>query len=278
MKTVRRLLPAMLGLTLLASTLTSCDWPAGTRYVDEVFTNYDQTLDVTYRTTTNNDGSRVDLKLNIYEPRGDTVAERPVVMWMFGGAWQFGDRTQLAGYAQDSARRGYVGITIDYRTWKGSNFDLVTAANNAYDDTIAAVAWLKAHAADYGLDPDAIVSAGYSAGAINTMHALHRPADSPVAGGVVIAGMSLSGVTGDSPPAIMFNGTEDDLVPYATASSQCQQSLDLGNKCQLVTYQGEGHEIGGSRAAEIRDLAAHYVFDEVLIPLGYKAGQVQAAA
>src|ERR687894_2285348 len=144
MKTIRRLVPPVLGVALLASTLTSCEWPEGTRYVDPVFAEYDTTAGITYRRTTTHTGAAIDLKLDIYEPSGDTAAERPVVMWMFGGAWRFGNRQQLAAYAQDSARRGYVGVTIDYRIRAGGG-PLLELARDAYDDAVAAVAWLKAH-------------------------------------------------------------------------------------------------------------------------------------
>ncbi len=278
MRTLRRLVPAVLGVALLATTLTSCEWPEGTRYVHQVFADHDVTAGVTYRSTTTNTGQPIDLKLDIYEPRGDTLTERPVVVWMFGGSWRAGDRDQLASYAQDSARRGYVGVTIDYRIWVGSGFNLVTASNNAYDDTIAAIAWLKAHAGDYGLDPDAIVAAGYSAGAINALHALYRPSTSPAAGAVAIAGMSFNGATADRPPSIIFSGTADTTVPHAASRDLCDRSRAVGNVCRFVPYDGADHLIGFSQSADIRARTADFIFEEVLLPLGYRAGQVEAAA
>lgn len=277
MTTLRRLLPAVLGVAMLATTLTSCEWPEGTRYVHEVFTEVDVISGVTYRTTTSNTGDPVDLKLDIYEPAGDTEDERPVVMWMFGGAWQYGDRNQLASYAQDAARRGYVGVTIDYRIWEGSGFDLVVASNNAYEDTVAAVEWLQDHAAEYDLDADAVVAAGYSAGAINALHALYRPSSSPAAGAVAIAGMSFNGPTAGDPPSIMFHGTDDTTVPYATAEGTCNQSQDAGNVCRFVPYEGHGHLIAFQQQDDIEAKTADFIFEEVLWPLGYRATQVPAA-
>src|SRR5690606_31071827 len=104
---------------------------------------------------------------DVYRPAGDTVGTRPAIVWLFGGWFMFGDKDQLADYARDSARRGYVGITIDYRIRPGMpQSDLEAAADDAYDDAAAAIAWLQANAATYGIDPDTIVSAGYSAGAV----------------------------------------------------------------------------------------------------------------
>jgi len=277
MKRLRRVVPAVLGVALLASTLTSCEWPEGTRYVHEVFDAYDTTAGITYRSTTTNTGQPIDLKLDIFEPRGDTETERPVVMWMFGGAWQAGNRDQLRAFAQDSAERGYVGVTIDYRTWVGSGFNLVTASNNAYADTIAAIEWLRSHAAEYDLDPDAIVAAGYSAGAINAMHAIYRPADSPAAGAVAIAGMTFNPPTAGRPPSLMFHGTADTTVPYSAATSTCEQSQAAGNVCSLVTYQGAGHLIAFQQSADIQTRTADFIFEQVLWPLGYRVEAMPAA-
>ena len=199
---MRRVLPALLGVALLASSLTGCDWPERTLYVHPVYANYDVTSGIVYRQTTRWNGDPIQLRLDIYEPRGDTKAERPVMMWMFGGGWRFGDRNQLASLAQDSARRGYVAVTIDYRTRGDQDpFNLSAAELDAYDDTIAAIQWLQANAATYRIDPEAIVPAGFSAGAINALHAVWRPGTrgptvTPAAGAVAGSGMGFL-----SPPA-----------------------------------------------------------------------------
>lgn len=276
--TVRRLVPAVLGVALLAATLPGCDWPDGTRFVHRVFDDHEVTAGITYRSTTTNEGDPVDLALDIYEPAGDTRGERPVVVWMFGGGWRFGDRNQLAGYAVDSARRGYVAVTIDYRVWTGPDFDLVAASTNAYDDTMAAVQWLRDHADEHGLDEDAIVVAGYSAGAINALHALYRPAVTPVAGAVAIAGMTFTGPSAGRPPSIVFSGTADTTVPHSLSLDVCDKSREAGNVCRFVPYEGGDHLIAFTQAADIQARTADFVFEAVLWPLGYRPEKVPAAA
>src|SRR5690606_39027191 len=196
---VRRLLSVAAVVAVAAGSLAGCDWPEGTRYVDVVFEGYEATTGIPYRTTTTHTGEPITLRLDVYEPAGDTAEERPVIMWMFGGAWRAGDRNQLASYAQDSARRGYVGVTIDYRI-RPEGGDLTAASNDAYEDTLAAIRWLQDHAEQFRIDPAAIVPAGYSAGAINALHALHRPADTPAAGAVAIAGMLFHAPSPDRGP------------------------------------------------------------------------------
>jgi acetyl esterase/lipase len=187
----------VLTVLVAALALVGCEYPPGTRYVDPVFTNVDITTNITYRTTTTYQGVPIDLKLDIHQPRGDTATKRPVVMWMFGGGWVVGDKSNMAAWATDSAKRGYVGVTIQYRLRSATNLNVQAAAYDAYDDAVGAVAWLKANAATYRIDPTAIVAGGYSAGAINAMNLLYLPgsrgpATSPVAGAVSISGLSFA--------------------------------------------------------------------------------------
>ena len=275
MRALRRLLPALLGFGLLASTLGGCEWPEGTRYVDQVFDQVEVTRDVVYRSTTTWQGEAIDLKLDIYQPAGDTVAERPAVMWMFGGAWIFGNKGHMATFAEDSARRGYVGVSIDYRIRPGAS-DILSGAMDAYDDAVAAAQWLRANAARYRIDPDAIVAGGYSAGGINALNLLYTPgtrgpATSPVAGAVAVAGLAFDQPTAGDPPALMHNGTNDNIVPFASGKATCDGARRVGDKCRFYQYDGAGHEIAYTQQALILDRTADFIFEIVLVPMGYRA-------
>jgi acetyl esterase/lipase len=270
----RRLAAGLTGLVLLATgTLAGCDWAEDTRFVHPVFEEIEATRDVLYRTAIGHDGQPVELRLNIYQPRGDARDERPVMMWMFGGAWQWGDRNQLALYAEDSARRGYVGVTIDYRV-RPEGGPLLEVARDAYDDAVAAVAWLKDHAGEYRLDPDAIVAGGVSAGAVNAMNLLYTRDwgldASPIAGGVSISGTSFAPPHAGDPPAIMHHGTADTTAPYAAARQTCDNAIAVGSGCEWMEYQGGDHFIVISNAAEIMETTADRIFERVLWPLGYR--------
>ena len=269
-------LVALVVAVLAATALAGCDYPPNTRYVDPVFSNVDITTAVTYRTTTTYQGATIDLKLDIHQPRGDTATKRPVVMWMFGGGWVAGNRQSMSSWATDSAKRGYVGVTIDYRIRSASGLDLQAAAYDAYDDAVGAVAWLKANAATYRIDPTAIVAGGYSAGAINAMNLLYLPgqrgpATSPVAGGVSIAGFAFANPAAGDPPAIMHHGTNDTTVPLSSAQNTCNRAVNVGDICQLITYAGQGHNVVSTRATEIRTSTAHFLMDNILFAKGYYA-------
>jgi predicted esterase len=269
---LRRVLPALVGLALLGASLPGCDWPDGTRFVHPVFSNFDLTSGIVYRSTTTWDGRAIDLRLDIRQPRGDTMTERPVIMWMFGGGWRNGDRNQLRVLAEDSARRGYVGVTIDYRIRPDQiPFDISGAELDAYDDTIAAIQWLKDNAAAYGIDPDVIVPAGISAGAINALHAVYRPgtrgpATTPAAGAVSASGISFVRPPAGRPPVLMTHGTADQTVPFNAASGVCAQANAVGDTCILHPFDG-GHTFPPG----FSDDAHNFVFERVLLANGYPA-------
>jgi acetyl esterase/lipase len=276
LRVLRRIVPALAGLALLVSA-TGCDWPEGTRYVDKVFDTYTTTADVTYRTTTDFQGNTVDLKLDIYQPAGDTASQRPAIMWMFGGGWVAGDKSMMTPVAQDAALRGYVGVSIQYRIRPGATGNsLIAAIFDAYDDAVAAVQWLKDHAAEYKIDPRAIVSGGYSAGAVNTMHLLYRPeaGQSPVAGGVSVAGGSGFQAEAGDPPVLMHHGDADQIASYPNAQTLCDNAKAAGDVCQFITYPGVDHLVYFSQQAAIEDSTAKFVFEQVLWPLGYRVEHI----
>lgn len=87
-----------------------CD---GTRFIDEVFgsaviytVQYGQNL---------NNGIQQPLIMDIYEPEGDNLTDRPVIILAHGGYFIFGGRGEMADLCQYFAKRGYVAATIDYR-------------------------------------------------------------------------------------------------------------------------------------------------------------------
>jgi acetyl esterase/lipase len=87
---------------------------------------------------------------------------RPAVVLIHGGGMWTGSRAHMEHPAQQLARAGYVAFSFDYR--------LVDAATGSHrwpaqlDDVQRAVRWVRAHAADYGIDPMRVGAYGWSAG------------------------------------------------------------------------------------------------------------------
>eukprot|EP01065_Artemidia_motanka_P030557 TRINITY_DN3659_c0_g1_i2.p1 TRINITY_DN3659_c0_g1~~TRINITY_DN3659_c0_g1_i2.p1 ORF type:complete len:336 (+),score=108.07 TRINITY_DN3659_c0_g1_i2:63-1010(+) len=125
-----------------------------------------------------------ELKMDVYAPTGAGVPVRkPALITMHGGGNSGGDRDQhvIYGTAEYFAERGFVSFNIDYRLapQKGAAPRFPTGAAEwtpkwpsaypAVRDLKAAVRYVRAHAGEYGVDPDKIAVTGGSAGATNAV-------------------------------------------------------------------------------------------------------------
>jgi len=100
------------------------------------------------------------LEMDVYLPPAPTEGLRPAVLMVHGGGWCAGNRKDFGGFGQWLASKGYVAFSTSYR--------LVTADANKWpaqlDDVQRSVRWIRAHAADYQIDPQRIGALGASAG------------------------------------------------------------------------------------------------------------------
>lgn len=99
--------------------------------------------------------------LDIYLP-SNTNSNVPLVVWIHGGAWNHNDKYADMGYMKNTIRgfleKGYALASIDYR------FSSTTPFPAQIQDCNAALEFLHAHAARYGLDNKRIALIGFSAG------------------------------------------------------------------------------------------------------------------
>ena len=98
-----------------------------------------------------------ELQLDLHRPAARS-APLPAIVCFHGGGWSKGERGNLTLLAQALAARGFVVVTISYRLSGEAKFPA------ALHDAKAAVRWLRAQAATYGIDPAAIGVTGRSAG------------------------------------------------------------------------------------------------------------------
>jgi acetyl esterase/lipase len=103
-------------------------------------------------------GGGEDLKLNIARPKNAGSKNLPCIVFIHGGGWQQGDRTAHDSATWEAAKRGYVSATIGYRLAPKHKFPAQV------NDVKCAIRFLRAHAEQYGLDPDRIGACGFSAG------------------------------------------------------------------------------------------------------------------
>ncbi len=256
-------------LVVLAVVAAGCGFhtitPPGAaplRYRDEVFSDVTVTDGVSYGSAVDQQGVTQDLKLDVYQPTGDTNTSRPAIVWVHGGGFSGGERTsgEIVFEATSMAKKGYVNVSITYRLYPsgcsaaaGGSAGCIQAIIDAQHDAQAAVRFLRKNAATYGVDTNRIAIGGTSAGAITALN-VGANADDPgtsgnpgfssaVKGAVSLSGAKLLGPpqsTGDA-ASLMFHGTADPLVPYQWAVNTLNEATAAGLVSYLTTYPGEGH-------------------------------------
>ena len=277
---MRRLFPlVVVGLALLAAgcipPVTPPPGPAPLRYRDEIFSTVNTTTDVVYGSAPDPQGQPVSLKLDVYQPAGDTATSRPAIVWVHGGSFTGGSKTspEIVAEATAFAKKGYFNVSIDYRLTGLSGQGILDAQHDAQ----AAVRFLRANASTYHIDPNRIAIGGTSAGAITAENVAYNPEDPGTSGNpgfmsTVSAAVSLSGaklmggpIIAGEPPSLLFHGTNDPLVPYQWAVNTVNEAKAAGVDAFLITYQGEGHVPIGppGRFQSIIDMTRNFLYIEL---------------
>lgn len=161
-----------LGTILTAQT--PCD---DGRYSSSVFSDFTKTSDITYGSNTSWNGSNTTLKLDFYEPDGDTETERPLLIWVHGGSFIGGSKTDpdMVEFSERFVKMGYTCASIDYRLgfFPFDSANAVKAVVRAVQDLRGAVRYFykdKQTANQYKIDTNKIFIGGSSAGAITSLH------------------------------------------------------------------------------------------------------------
>lgn len=106
-----------------------------------------------------------DLSLDIYQPEQIAVlGDRPTVVWIHGGGWVSGSKDHARGYYKRLAAEGYNVVSIEYQ------FAPEAIYPTQLHQIDAALKFLNAHAAQYGIDRNQLYLAGDSAGANMASH------------------------------------------------------------------------------------------------------------
>jgi dienelactone hydrolase len=230
------------------------------------------------------------LRLWVATPVNST-AKRPAILWVHGGGFAKGVDSMYGlanGVGRDYARRGYVGFSVEYRMdttlvvppggttptslcqWVQDHEDpndpvwvqrSVQCRRNviaAQHDVQAAVRWVRAHAASYGVDPNKIAVGGFSAGAVTAANVAYRSDDVgtisyfagdtlSVAASKVGAAFGASGCeldltaigAGDAPTS-WIHAKFDQAVPYQCIASTVTAARAAGLVAELTSYCTSG--------------------------------------
>jgi len=184
------------------------------------------------------------LALDIYQPQ-DAAPGAPVVLFFYGGAWQYGERDQYRFVGSRLAENGVVAVVADYRTWPDIGFP------GFVEDGARAVRWTRDHAAEYGGDPERLFLAGHSAGAqiaallgtdARRLEAVGlEPAD--LAGVIGLSGPydftingkyeAIFGPRAQWPEAMAVRFVDGDEPPFLLIHGDADHTVDVGNSRKL---------------------------------------------
>ena len=208
-----------------------------------------------------------DLHLDLYYPA--TPAPHPLVIWIHGGGWKYGDKGWMF-YLRKLTEQGFAIASVQYRLSYTAKYPA------AIDDCRDALHWLERNAPSYGLDQRHIFLSGASAGGqLSALIALEagRPEIKAVCvlypatdltgfpnqdvkhgylpdflGGSVnekrpeaIEGSPVNHVRQNAPPFLIFHGDKDTLVPIAQSRELEAKLRAAGVECHLIVVPGKGH-------------------------------------
>ncbi|MCG8308386.1 MAG: alpha/beta hydrolase [Cytophagales bacterium] len=237
----------------------------------------------------------LSLQLDIYKLK-DAGTPAPVMIFIHGGAWRTGKRSDYLPYLIDYAKKGYVTATVSYRLVKQAPFPA------AVQDVNCAVKWIAKHAEQYGMDRERIALIGGSAGAhlalmngfgtneerfnrdceihenpnIKAVIDLYGPADltTPYATGTYqvrdfldtayeldpgryIAASPKTYISAEDPPTLIFHGTIDSLVPIRQSDSLASWLAKAGVPHEYHRLKGWPHTMDLS--VEVNEYCQFYI-------------------
>ena len=138
------------------------------------------------------------LYLNVWTPAKTKEERLPVLVWIYGGGFQWGYTAEMEFDGEKLAEKGIVVVTVAYRLgcFGFLAHPEITAeapeapGNFGLLDQKAALHWVYRNIASFGGDPDRITLAGQSAGGGSVMQQLACPENAPLLkGAVVLSGM-----------------------------------------------------------------------------------------
>ena len=241
---------------------------------------------VTTETYAKKDGEK--LIIDLYLPDKKNSEKSPLIVFMHGGGFAGGSpkNPQEVKFAKIAASKGYAVGLISYRlvrkgkeTGFGCDFDAegkLETFRLAAEDFMDAVDFMHRNAVKFNISTQNIIVGGSSAGAEAVLNAVYNPdlmfedtskySDLDISAVFSLAGAILDARYINSEnaiPGIFFHGTDDNLVPYATAPHHyCENAKpgylildgsktivdkldDLNTSYLFYTFQDAKHEISG---------------------------------
>ncbi|MEO2019090.1 MAG: alpha/beta hydrolase [Fuerstiella sp.] len=248
-----------------------------------------------------------DLWIYRFDPNGHDAAKdkRPAVVFFFGGGWNGGTVTQFEQHSKYLASRGMVAFVADYRVKSRQK----TGPEACVADGKSAIRWVRTNAERLGIDPDRIAAGGGSAGGhvaatTGICDGLDDPAEndsevSSKANALLLfnpvydngpegygharvtqwfpAISPAHNISKDDPPAIVFFGSEDPLVPVSTSKKFDADLKAVGVKSEVWIYEGQPHGFFNESKSQESFLDTVLKMDVFLVSIGWLDGKADEA-
>lgn len=244
---------------ILLLSLASCT-PLGLLNAVIPSNHYKQSVDIAF-------GNGELQKLDVYRPT-EPCKSCPVVIWVYGGAWNSGDKEEYQFIGEAFTSAGMIVVIPNYRKYPQVRFP------DFIDDVANAVSWVNKNIQQYGGDPNQLNLMGHSAGAhivmmlafdpqylakahvpkasIKTAIGLAGPYDflpssedavaQTFATAVPLeAGQPITYANGNGPPTLLAVGLEDVRVSPKNTFSLAKKIQDNGGRIELIRYPHLGH-------------------------------------
>ena len=139
---------------------------------------------------------------------------------------------------------------MEDRTRKGADAERATVAGMAVADGRQALAYVRAHAAEYGVDPHRIGIIGFSAGGVVSAEAAlnYTPANRPdfvgFVYGALLPSMEQDSIPADAPPLFIAAASNDEYNLQFAAVSLYTAWVTAKHTAELHIYAQGGHGFG----------------------------------
>jgi acetyl esterase/lipase len=205
-------------------------------------------------------------KLDIYTPERDGSGLKPVVVFFYGGSWQWGERTDYPFAGVTLAQEGFVTVIPDYRKYPEVRFP------GFVEDGAAAIAWVRANISAYGGDPERIHIMGHSAGAhiasllaVDERYLAEAGAPDSIDSFIGLAGpyrftpesgtfleilgpaeripqtQTTTFIDGSEPPMLLLHGLDDSTVTDRHTRELAEKVTQAAGCVQTIFYPDVGH-------------------------------------
>ncbi len=177
----------------------------------------------------------VELLADLWLPNEAIARSGQGLIYVHGGAWKRGDKDmRTRTFFRRLAGEGHVVMDIAYTLGEGTPLDVMVG------DVKRAIVWQKAHAAEYGVDPDRIVLIGGSAGAHLALVSAYTPNHPAFRPGPEDGDTSVRAVVAYYPPTDLEGMYERTQTAYGHLLDAEQQDMRLKDKALFTTFDALG--------------------------------------